>query len=73
MNKQTNEFLNSNQKVYEELAELRTIKILGLTEKEIVIGRAFESTKALEIRNIKSEIMQRENQVITLPKLFGIF
>ncbi|WP_342538504.1 hypothetical protein MKY15_20890 [Sporosarcina sp. FSL K6-1540] len=66
MNKKTLKFFETNEKVYNELAEKRTIEILGLTDKEIVYAKAFETTKTVELSNIKNEILKQQNEKLTL-------
>jgi len=71
--KALNEF-NKHRKFYEEIAERRTIEFLGLSKKEIAIGKAFASTKAVELDKLEEEFMQREAEHLTLRKvLFGKF
>lgn len=67
------EFEN-NRQVYEELAEKKTIEILGLTDKEILTAKAFETTKAVELNNLKHKMYKKQNQKMTWRKvLFGSF
>lgn len=73
MDKKTKEFLERNQKIYEELAEKRAIKILGLKENEVFIGKAFESTKQAELILIKNEVSQRHKRLTMWDCLLGRF
>lgn len=67
------EFEN-NKQVYIELAEKRAIEKLGLTEKEVLYAKAFETTKVVELNHLKEEMYDRQNQKITWRKiLFGGF
>ena len=58
LNKKTLEIFEADEKVYNGLAEKRTIEILGLTDKEVVYAKAFETTKAVELSNIKKEVLR---------------
>lgn len=55
-NKKTEKEFENNKQVYIELAERRTIEILGLTEKEVLYAKAFETTKVVELNNLKNKI-----------------
>ena len=60
LNKKTLRSFEINEDVYNELAERRTIELLGLTDKEVTYAKAFETTKAVELMNIKKNIESRE-------------
>lgn len=63
-----------NIRFYSELAEKRTIESLGLSEKEVIVAKVFESTKARKLRNIKHEMLKEQNEKLTVWKvLFGSF
>ncbi|NRG47484.1 hypothetical protein HRF87_22415 [Bacillus sp. CRN 9] len=64
MNKKNNDF-EKNIRFYSELAEQRTIKILGLNNKEINIAKAFETTKVIELNNLKKEIQKKQKEKLT--------
>lgn len=66
MNQRIEKEFEMNRKFYSELAEKRTIEMLGLTEKEIITAKAFETTKAVELSNIKNEIQQEQKKKLTL-------
>lgn len=52
---QENYFENNKQR-YIELAEQRAIKKLGLTERQVIYAKAFETTKACELIDIEHEV-----------------
>ncbi|WP_433958890.1 hypothetical protein [Cytobacillus horneckiae] len=74
MNKKSINDFEKNKRFYSELAEQRTIKILGLNNKEINIAKAFETTKAIELNNLKKEIHKKQKEKLTWRDvLFGRF
>lgn len=66
MNKKTLKYFKTNEKKYNELAEKRTIESLGLTDREVTIAKAFETTKVVELSNIKDEILQLQSKKLIL-------
>lgn len=62
------EFEN-NKQVYLELAERRTIEILGLNEKQALYAKAFETTKVVELNKLKNEMFEVQNQKMTWRKI----
>ena len=74
MSRKATKTLYDNEKVYNELAEKRTIEILGLNDKEVTIAKAYETTKAVELTNIKNQVLNRHYKKIgplTFRSLFS--
>lgn len=47
-------------KLYNELAERRTIEKLGLSEKEVIYAKAFETTKTMELYKILDVLEEKD-------------
>ena len=54
------------QRLCSELAEKRTIELLGLTPKEVVTAKAFETTKIVEMDTIEKEFSKKKEENLTL-------
>ena len=65
MNKKVLKSFEINEDVYNELAERRAIELLGLSDKEVIIAKAYGTTKIVELLNIKNEILKLESKKLT--------
>lgn len=69
-NKKFEKEFQKNKRLYSEVAEKRTIELLGLSQKEVTIARAFETTKVVELEKLKEEMWQEQNKKLTWLDLF---
>ncbi|MGX8791690.1 hypothetical protein ACW0TQ_07915 [Oceanobacillus sp. M60] len=60
-----------NEEVYTELAEKRAIDQLKLSENEVLIAKAYETTKKAELSSIKREVKEQQNQYIKTPSFWS--
>lgn len=51
--------IENNKDLINELAERRTIEMLAMSNVEIAVARAYESTKAIEVTNIKDKLLTK--------------
>lgn len=65
LNKKVLKSFEINEDVYNELAERRAIELLGLSDKEVIIAKAYGTTKIVELLNIKNEILKLESKKLT--------
>lgn len=57
VSKMSEDYLYDN-KLLIELAEKRVIEKLGLTEKEVVYAKAFETSKIMEMKKIRKQLQE---------------
>lgn len=51
--------IKNNQDLINELAERRTIEMLGMSDMEIAVAKAYETTKAVEKSKLQSELSNK--------------